>query len=58
MKKNIFFGISLTITSKNYDTITSKYFVDDILDSGCKLFFYVECVPVKEGTEELILTLL
>lgn len=54
--EKIFFGVSLTITRENYETITSPRFVRNLMDQGCKVCFYVEYVPVQEGTEALILT--
>jgi len=38
----VFFGTSLTVTRLN-------------IDLGCRLFFFVEYVPVREGTESLVL---
>ena len=48
---DIFWGISITVTSENFDLVTGKEFVEELLDSGCRLFFYVEYIPVEEGTE-------
>ena len=53
--EDIFFGVSITVTSKNYDTVTDKSFISKLIQSGCRLFFFVEYVPVEEGTDELIL---
>ena len=50
----IFFGTSLTVTSSNYKTITDGDFVKGLVKSGCRLFFYVDYVPVKEGTESWV----
>lgn len=48
---DIFWGISITVTSENFDIVTSQEFVNELLESGCRLFFYVEYIPVEEGTE-------
>lgn len=57
LKENcINYGISLTITISNFDVITSKDFVTDLSDSGAKLFFYIEYIPVESGTDDLILS--
>ena len=56
-KNKIFFGTSLTVTSENYNLITSDDFVAQLVNNGCKLFFYVDYVPIKEGTEHLILSM-
>lgn len=55
-EKGIFYGISLTVTSKNFDTITGDVFIKGLVDSGCRLFMFVEYVAVEEGTEHLVLT--
>jgi MoaA/NifB/PqqE/SkfB family radical SAM enzyme len=51
-----FFGTSLTLTRENYHTITERTFIKQLIDSGCKLFFFVEYIPVQAGTENLVIT--
>ena len=51
-----FFGLSITVTSANYATVTSEPFIRESIDAGCRLFFFVEYVPATEGTEGLVLT--
>jgi MoaA/NifB/PqqE/SkfB family radical SAM enzyme len=53
---NIFYGTSITVTRANYEVVFSDIFLQNLLVSGCKLFFFVEYVPVQEGTENLVLT--
>ncbi len=55
-REKIFFGVSLTMTRENFGIITSRDFIANLLDSGAKLFLFVEYVPVKEGTEDLALS--
>lgn len=55
-KAGVFFGTSLTVTNLNMDMITSDEYVDEVLGMGFKLMFFVEYVPVKEGTEGLVPT--
>jgi len=55
-KKRVFFGISLTVTRKNINLVTSESFVRELADRGCRLFFYVEYIPVKERTEDLVVS--
>ncbi len=55
-KRGILFGASITITRDNFDTVTAPSFVGNIASYGCRLFFYIEYVPTKEGTLHLILT--
>ncbi|MFH1640304.1 MAG: radical SAM protein [Chloroflexota bacterium] len=55
-KQGIFFGTSLTLTRENFDVITDESFIKKLMDSGCRLFFFLDYVPVQEGTENLVLT--
>jgi MoaA/NifB/PqqE/SkfB family radical SAM enzyme len=53
---NIFFGLSFTMTRSNFDTITGDGLIEHFLDLGCKLFFFIEYVPIEQGPENWILT--
>ena len=55
-RKGIFWGISLTMTRSNFTTVTDEQFVRSLTKLGCKLFFFVEYTPIKEGTEDWLLT--
>lgn len=55
-KKRVLYGVSVTITTANYDTVTSAAFLDELRNLGCRLVFYIEYVPVDKGTEHLALT--
>lgn len=37
-----FFGVSLTVTSQNFEDITGEGFVRECISAGCRLFFYRE----------------
>jgi MoaA/NifB/PqqE/SkfB family radical SAM enzyme len=50
------FGISVTMTAQNIDNILLDSFVEDYLQKGCHLFIFVEYVPVKQGTEPMVLS--
>jgi MoaA/NifB/PqqE/SkfB family radical SAM enzyme len=52
----IFHGVSLTATRANLTTILDDRFVEGLIATGTRLFFFVEYVPVKAGTEDWILT--
>jgi len=52
----IFWGVSLTLTSKNFETTLSKAYGKELISMGCKLFFFVEYVPVAPGSEDLLLS--
>lgn len=52
-KENLFFGVSITVTTENFSLVTSDEYVDRLRDMGCKLIIYVEYVPTEKGTEHL-----
>ena len=53
--KSIFWGISITLESTNFDLATGEKFIKELIDIGCRLFFYISYIPVKAGSEELCL---
>jgi MoaA/NifB/PqqE/SkfB family radical SAM enzyme len=55
-KKNIFWGISITVTRANFNVVTRQSFIQELIALGSRLFFFVEYVPVKEDTMDLVLT--
>ncbi|MFC1948151.1 radical SAM protein [Chloroflexota bacterium] len=55
-KRNIFWSVSLTLTRLNYDTIMDDEFVDNLVNQGCKLMFFVEYTPITEGTEDWLIS--
>lgn len=56
-KTSIFFGISFTMTRQTFDTLTNEDFIKSLVKLGSKLFFFIDYIPVQEGTEEMELTL-
>ena len=57
MKKlSIFFGLSLTLVRKNFETITAEEFISKCAKFGCKFFLFIEYTPTQEGTEDWVLT--
>jgi MoaA/NifB/PqqE/SkfB family radical SAM enzyme len=52
----LFFGTSLTLTRSNYDLITSIGFQQRLNSLGSRVSIFVDYVPVKEDTEDLLLT--
>jgi MoaA/NifB/PqqE/SkfB family radical SAM enzyme len=52
----IFFSMSLTVTRSNFAVVTDRGFVDGAVEAGCKLFFFMEYTPVREGTEGWVIT--
>jgi MoaA/NifB/PqqE/SkfB family radical SAM enzyme len=55
-KHGLFFGCSITVTAKNFDLVRSKEWIDRLYKEGCRLFVFVEYVPVAAGSEDLVLS--
>lgn len=51
--EGLFFGTSITVTTENKALVTSKEYIESLRALGCKMIFYVEYVPIDEGTEHL-----
>ncbi len=47
------YGVSITVTTSNLADVTDPGFIGELADGKCRLFFFVEYIPVKEGTEHL-----
>ncbi len=50
------FGISVTATSQNLGDVLDPAFIERFLQKGCRLFIFVEYVPVEPGTEPMVLS--
>lgn len=50
------FGISVTVTNRNIDSILRDEFTEEYLQKGCRLFIFVEYVPVEAGHEPMVLS--
>lgn len=50
------FGVSVTATARNSDTLLSESFLKELERAGASVLFVVEYVPVAAGTENLVLT--
>ena len=53
-ERRMFFGTSVMVTRRNFPLTTSRAFARDLVRQGCRLFFYVDYVPIEPGTEHLI----
>ena len=54
--KGVFWGTSLTLTRSNFSTATDSGFIGELVDRGCKFFMLVEYTPIKDGTEDWVIT--
>ena len=52
-EKGLIFGASITVTTENVEEVTSRDFLDSLIEKGCKLVIYVEFVPVTEEARHL-----
>ncbi|MDF2949575.1 MAG: Radical domain protein [Sedimentibacter sp.] len=52
-EKGILFGASITVTTENLATVTSKKFFNKLYIKGCRALIFVEYVPVAESTKDL-----
>lgn len=52
-KRGVFFGTSTTLTRENFDLATSEAHLRSLSDRGCRLFYYINYVPVQPGTDQL-----
>jgi MoaA/NifB/PqqE/SkfB family radical SAM enzyme len=52
----IFFGCSITVTRDNLHIATNPAWVDALMKKGCRLFVFVEYIPVEPGSDHKILT--
>jgi MoaA/NifB/PqqE/SkfB family radical SAM enzyme len=55
-KAGIFFSLSMTVTRSNFRTVTDAAFIGNAVDAGCGFFLFAEYTPVREGTEEWVIT--
>ena len=55
-RDGILYGVSVTVTKENMNDVTSSDFLRDLKIRGCGLVFFIEYVPVEDGTEYLILS--
>jgi MoaA/NifB/PqqE/SkfB family radical SAM enzyme len=55
-RTGIFFSLSFTVTRTNFDTVTDLSFVQNAISDGCRLFLFLEYTPIREGTDEWVIT--
>jgi MoaA/NifB/PqqE/SkfB family radical SAM enzyme len=55
-ERGIPYGLSITLNRQNLAEAQSAAFIGEAIGRGCRLFLFVEYVPVEEGTEDLALT--
>ncbi len=53
LRDGLFFGVSITVTTHNKAIVTAPEYIEHLRSLGCKMIFYVEYVPIDEGTSHL-----
>lgn len=52
-KEKILYGVSVTLTALNIPEVTRNDFIGMLFSKGCRVFFFVEYVPVTHDTSHL-----
>jgi MoaA/NifB/PqqE/SkfB family radical SAM enzyme len=55
-KGGMFFGTSATLTRRNFDRATDEAHLRSLIGRGCRLFYFINYVPVEPGTDDLQLS--
>ena len=55
-KRKIFYGVSITLTSENYETVLSEPYVGGLVAGGARVIFFVEYVPFDPATDSLVVS--
>jgi MoaA/NifB/PqqE/SkfB family radical SAM enzyme len=55
-KRNVFYGISFTVTSSNKNEVTNSSHINELYSMGCRLIFFIEYVPTDRQTAHLALS--
>jgi MoaA/NifB/PqqE/SkfB family radical SAM enzyme len=51
----LLWGVSITLTSQNFNTVINDIYIKDIIAKGCSFVFFIEYVPVDQASEYLVL---
>lgn len=51
-RNKCFYGISITLTTHNYEKVTNSFFLKQLINNGCRLFFFIEYVPSSQQDVE------
>ena len=55
-EKSIFYGISITITTENFEDVLNDEFIRSYIERGCRAFFFIEYIPFDSSTEGLVIS--
>ena len=54
-QEGIYFGVSITTTHGNFETVTNREFISRLADLGCKVFFFINYIPVEPDTDDMVM---
>ncbi|NMC29735.1 MAG: radical SAM protein [Pelolinea sp.] len=55
-QEKMLFGTSITQTSRNFELVNNEEYLIDMMDKGCKVFFFINYLPIDPQTRSLALT--
>jgi MoaA/NifB/PqqE/SkfB family radical SAM enzyme len=55
-RAGIFFSLAFTVTRGNFPVVTDPDFLQGAVGAGCRLFIHMEYTPIREGTNEWVIT--
>jgi MoaA/NifB/PqqE/SkfB family radical SAM enzyme len=55
-QRQLLYGTSITVTSENLEEVSSDAFIASLHAKGCRIVFFIEYVPVADGTMNLTLS--
>jgi len=55
-QEKMLFGTSITQTSRNFDLVNDETYLTDMMEKGCKVFFFINYLPINPQTHDLALT--
>jgi len=55
-QQKMLFGTSITQTSRNFDLVNDEAYLQEMMEKGCKVFFFINYLPINPKTRDLALT--
>lgn len=55
-REKMLFGTSITQTSRNFELVNNEAYLVDMMEKGCKVFFFINYLPINPQTRDLALT--
>jgi len=54
--ESLFFGCSLTLTSRNFSEVLDEDYIRELVGAGCRFFLFLDYTPTDETTADWVLT--